>query len=123
MDDQRFDDLKRELKADIKSVANDVSSIRDMLISEPEASPMGRALIKRSIDNRAATQELRQDFEKYIETHEHFTENIIEKRINPMYDWWNQQRGSWKAFQGLALVLGMIGAFFGILAYFGVRPA
>lgn len=123
MDDQRFDDLKRELKADIKSVASDVSSIRDMLISEPEASPMGRALIKRSMDNRAIIQELRNDFEKYTEHHEDWANDFIEKRVNPMYDWWNQQKGSWKAFQGLALILGMIGAFFGILAYFGVRPA
>ena len=111
VDDQRFEELKRELKSDIRAVASDVSSIRDMLISEPEASPMGRALIRRSEVNASATRELRRDFEDFEK-----------ERFNPVYDWWNQQKGSWKALQGLALVLGVIGAFFGILAYWGVRP-
>ena len=106
-DDPRFSDLDKK----VDDVAKDVKSIRDMLISEPEASPMGRALIRRSQDNRKATDDLRDDFEEFLD-----------RRFSPMYDWWNQTKGTWRAVQGTALVMAMIGAFFGILAYFGIRP-
>ena len=118
LDDERFAKLDQK----IDRVSNDVGSIRDMLISEPEASPMGRALLRRSTENRSATDQLRRDFEKYAEDHQDWINGFIEKRFDPMYDWWNQQKGSWKAIQGLALILATVGAFFGILAYWGVRP-
>lgn len=107
MDDERYAKLDRK----IDKVSADVTTIRDMLISEPEASPMGRALIRRSETNARATNELREDFEAFKK-----------EEFKPINDWWNQQKGSWKAIQGLALILGMVGAFFGLLAYWGVRP-
>lgn len=89
--------LKQELKADLRAVAEDVGAIRDMLISEPEASPLGRALLRRI---------------------EH-----IERRADPMYDWWNQTKGTWRAVTGLAVILGIVATTFAIMAYFGIHPA
>ncbi len=94
-DDDRYTDLNRK----VDNVANDVKSIRDMLISEPEASPLGRALLKYAAENRRLIEEQRADFD-------------------PMYDWWQQQRGAWRLVIGAGVVLGIVGSFFGILAYF-----
>lgn len=107
--DRRIEDLKIELKADIKSVANDVSSIRDMLISEPEASPMGRALLRITDGNRRRIEENKREFEEFVE-----------KRFDPMHDWWHQTRGAWRLVLGAGVVLGSVGAFFGILSFFGL---
>ena len=95
-DDQRIGELQEQ----VRSVAKEVRDIRDMLISEPEASPLGRALIKRSVDNRLLIDELRHDFE-------------------PVEIWYQQARGAWRLVLGLATVLSIIGAFFGLAAYFG----
>jgi hypothetical protein len=107
VDDERYQAL--DLK--ITNVARDVGAIRDMLISEPEASPMGRALIRRSEENRTDILDLREDFETHLRD-----------EYAPIRDWWVQTKGQWKLIQGAALVLASIGAFFGILAYWGVRP-
>lgn len=111
MDDgQRFEELKRELKADIKAVADDVSFIREKL-AEADQTPMGRALLRADGLNAKEILELREDFEFFVD-----------KKFGPDHEWVNQQKGSWKALQGAALVLATVGAFFGLLAYWGVRP-
>lgn len=95
-DDRRINDLDRK----ITNVAKDVSAIRDMLISEPQASPMGRALLQRADANAAAINKLRQD---YDEDHE----------------WITRMRGTWQAIAGAGVIFGIIGTVFGIAAYFG----
>lgn len=94
-DDRRFSDLDRK----ITSVAKDVSSIRDMLISEPEASPMGRALLKWAQENRRLINGLRDDFD---DDHE----------------WVMRMKGSWQAIAGAGIVFGIVGTVFGIAAFF-----
>jgi hypothetical protein len=88
-----------KLESKLDKVSGDVQSIRDMLISEPEASPLGRALLRKSVENRELIDEIRADFD-------------------PMYDWWQQTRGVWRAVVGLGIVLGIVGSFFGLAAYF-----
>lgn len=102
METLRREDDKRigELETKVDRVADDVRSIRDMLISEPEASPLGRALLRASAENRRLIDEQRRDFE-------------------PVEVWWRQSQGLWKAILGIATVLGIVGSFFGIAAYFG----
>lgn len=94
-DDSRYADLSREVRANTV----ELRSIRDMLISEPEASPLGRALVKRADTNRDAVQDLRDDFQ-------------------PVYDWWQQSKGAYRVLTSAAVVLSIIGAAFGIAAYF-----
>lgn len=48
VDDRRFTELGRDLGA----VKKDVREIRDMLITEPEASPLGRSLKGYGMENR-----------------------------------------------------------------------
>lgn len=93
-DDARIADLKQQ----VSKVANDVSSIRDMLISEPEASPMGRALIQRAVDNRRMIDGLRAD-------------------LDPIEDWYQQMRGVWRVLPATALVLSIVGAILALAAY------
>lgn len=104
MDDERYNDLKRE----VHNIAKDVSSIRDMLISEPEASPMGRALIARSESNRRTIEQLRIDFEKYKHQQELEFAQFERERFDPLYDWWNRTKGSWQAVLSAAVVLGIL---------------
>lgn len=103
MDDKRFSDLDRK----ISEVAKDVASIRELLITEPEASPLGRSLLARSHENRAAISELRRDFDQFKR-----------QDFDPIDDWWNQTRGAWRFVLGAGVILGLIGSFFGLLAYF-----
>lgn len=133
VDDRRF----RELQSEIKSVAKDVSSIRDMLISEPEASPMGRALIQRSLDNRVLITQQRADFDKHVQAfeeykreHEDDVDKLLEnhdtkedrwrkERFDPMYDWWQRIRGSWMGIASVGVILGIVSLFFALLANYG----
>jgi hypothetical protein len=101
------DDRYRDLSGKVDNVANDVKSIRDMLISEPEASPLGRSLLKTSSYNRRLIDEHWQDFQ-----------NFRKEEFDPIDDWWQQQRGAWRMVIGVGVVLGIVGSFFGILAYF-----
>lgn len=104
VDDDRIDELVEEMK----STRDDVRSIRDMLISEPEASPLGRSLLQRAIDNRTLINKNHDEFLVFKK-----------EEFKPLYDWWNQSKGAWKFVLGLGTVLGIIGSFFGVLAFFG----
>ncbi len=108
VDDQRFEKLDDK----IDRVQKDVSSIRDMLITEPEASPLGRSLLNRSRDNRQLIDDLREDFERFRDT-----------EFKPIEDWWQQTKGAWRFIIGVGVVLGIVGAFFGVLAFYGIRGA
>lgn len=77
----------------IRELAAEVSAMRDMLISEPQASPLGRTLSRRIDD--------------------------VEERLEPIARWHTEWAGVWKFALGLATVLGIIGAFFGLAARFG----
>ncbi len=102
-DDRRYDQLDRK----VTDVKTDVRSIRDMLISEPQASPLGRALLREIDAGRRETNDIRLDFDAFARD-----------EFKPLNDWWNQSKGIWKGVLGLATILGIIGAFFGIAAYF-----
>ena len=106
MDDQRL----VKLDGKIDKVAADVASIRDMLISEPEASPLGRALIRRHQENRENISKLDDKFERFRE-----------EDFQPIWEWWQQSKGAWRLVLGTGVILGIIGAFFGILAFYGIR--
>ncbi len=56
--------------------------------------------------------EAREDFE--------YADQQMRNRYEPMYDWWQQTRGAWRLVLGTGVVLGIVGAFFGLIAYF--RP-
>jgi hypothetical protein len=106
VDDSRYRDLNKK----VEGIAGDVKEIRDMLISEPEKSPLGRALLKIANDNRKMILDNEQDFEEFRD-----------QKFTPIYDWWNQTKGSWRVIQGAAVILAIVGAFFGILSWFGIR--
>lgn len=93
-----------------------------MLISEPEASPLGRALLRASKSNRTLIDKNHQEHDALIERHHQEFRAFLKEEFRPLNDWWNQSRGAWKFVLGVATVLGAIGAFFGILAYFGISP-
>jgi hypothetical protein len=95
-DDERFAEFKSEL-SDIKET---IGEIRDMLISEPEASPLGRNLLQRSRDNAGDITDL-------------------ELRVKSLEGWRSEWRGSWRLVTGVATVAGLVGAFFGIASWFG----
>lgn len=90
---RRDDDRYRLLEKKVDGVAETVSDIRDMLISEPEASPLGRALLKRIVN--------------------------LEEEVEPIAEWWQQWRGVWRFILGLGVVLGIVATVFGVAAYFG----
>lgn len=106
IDDERIDELVEEMK----STRQDVRSIRDMLISEPEASPLGRSLLNKSVENR-----------RIIDKHHEEFLTFRKEEFKPLYDWWNQSKGAWKFVLGVATVLSIVGSFFGIIAFFGPR--
>lgn len=87
-----------------------VDSIRDMLIGEPSASPLGRALLEKAADNRRVIDRNHEEFRTFVK-----------EDFRPLNDWWNQSKGAWKFLLGLGTVLGIIGSFFGILSFFGPR--
>lgn len=91
---RRADDRRiGELRDDIRSVARDVADIKGWL-SEPEGTPQGRSL-QRQI-------------------------NEMRTRFDPVEDWYQQTRGAWRLVLGSAVVLGIVGAVFGIASYFGL---
>lgn len=81
-----------ELRADLKIVATDVQAIK-LMLSEPEGTPQGRSL-QRQIS------ELRRDFE-------------------PVEVWYRKMSGVWMTVLGVGVVLGIVGSFFGLAAFFG----
>jgi hypothetical protein len=96
------DDRYRELSDRVAKIAADVQTIRELLITEPEASPLGRSLLERSRENRRLIDAIRADLE-------------------PLEDWYQQTRGVWRFVLGVATVLSIVATFFGILAYFTPR--
>jgi hypothetical protein len=105
VDDRRIEQLDRK----ITKVASDVGSIRDMLISEPAASPLGRALLEKSTENR-----------RIIDRHHDEFQAFVRDDFQPLDDWWNQSRGAWKFILGAGTVLGIVGAVFGVASFFGL---
>lgn len=115
MDDERpsrraADGRLAELDKNVAELTREVRSIREMLITEPEASPLGRSLLKASERNR-----------QLIESHHAEFRQFVRDDFAPLDDWWNQSKGAWKFVLGLSTVLGIIGAFFGLVSYFGPR--
>jgi hypothetical protein len=106
VDDSRFEMLDRK----IDGVAENVTTIRDMLISEPAASPLGRALLARDDITDRNVAVLDAKFEKFRT-----------EEFNPIDDWWQQTKGAWRFIIGVGVVLGIVGAFFGVLAFYGVH--
>ena len=116
-DDDRIDKIDRK----VESVATDVRSIRDMLISEPEASPLGRALLQRSVDNRKLMDARYEEFRVARREDQQTFQTFYKEDFEPLDDWWNQSKGAWKFVLGMSTVLGIIGAFFGLVSFFGPR--
>ena len=105
---ERDQPSRRAADGRLEELTKEVRSIRDMLISEPEASPLGRALLQRSVDNRAIVERYHNEFVAFVK-----------EEFQPLDDWWNQSKGAWKFVLGLSTVVGIVGAFFGVLAFFG----
>lgn len=103
------DDDYTKLATKVDGIAKDVASIRELLITEPEASPLGRSLLNRAKENRERHDRLRADFELFKK-----------EEFAPIDDWWNQTKGAWRFVLGSGVVLGIVGTFFGILAFFGL---
>jgi len=103
VDDDRYEKLEQK----VDDVGKTVGEIRDMLISEPEASPLGRSLLKASAENR-----------RLIDDHWTRFETFRKDEFNPIDDWWQQARGAWRLVLIFSVVLGIVGTFFGVLAYF-----
>lgn len=103
-DDKRIDTLERK----IDRVADAVSAIERLLITEPEASPLGRSLLNRARENRTLIDALRHDFEAFRR-----------EEFKPIDDWWNQTKGAWRFVLAVGVTLGMVGTVLGILSYFG----
>ena len=106
-DDDRF----TKLEGKIDETKEKVDAIHILLMTEPEASPLGRSLLKYALENRRLIEDLRTDFVRH-------------KRddFGPLEDWWQQWRGIWRFVIGIGIVLGVIGSFFGIVAFFGPHP-
>jgi anti-sigma-K factor RskA len=86
-DDKRFDDLS--VKVDV--IDRRTQEIRDMLISEPEQSPMGRSLIRKSDSNarRIAEQE---------------------ERVDKLWDFMVEWRGAGRVLTVAAAVMSIVAA-------------
>jgi hypothetical protein len=102
-----------QLVGDVKTVASEVKSIREMLISEPEASPLGRMLKQRSIDNRLMIDDLREDFEKY---RDQTWEAWKKEQFQPVRDAITQLRGAWLLVGAVSIVLGILATYLAISA-------
>jgi hypothetical protein len=104
-DDKRIDRLDQK----IDKVAKEVTAIGRLLITEPEASALGRALLGKAVENRRLVDKYHDEFEAFKK-----------EEFQPLDDWWNQSRGAWKFVMGVGTVLGIIGAVFGLASYFGL---
>ena len=94
MSDLRREDDRRfgDLRGDLRVVARDVADIK-LMLSEPEGTPQGRSL-QRQI-------------------------NALDVRLGPVEIWYRKMSGVWMAIGGVGVVLGIIGSFFGLAAFFG----
>jgi hypothetical protein len=110
-DDVRYRDLDRKVSA----VAKDVTAIRDMLISEPEASPLGRALLARSLENRREIEKVAIATSKAVDNCREDFEAFLKDDFKPLNDWWNQSKGAWKFVLGASIVLGIVSTFFSVI--------
>jgi hypothetical protein len=99
LSDRRIEDLTRKMER----VASRVDEIREWLIGEPEASALGRQLLSRAKHNRESINEL-------------------DHRLEVVEDWRTEWRGSWRLLVGFGTILGIVGTFFGLLAWFGQHP-
>lgn len=93
------------LEKRVGDVADKVDAIRDMLISEPAMSPLGRRL-------QSQHDELRADFESFLT-----------ERFRPIEKWWDQVGGAQKVLVGISIILGVVGTFLGIANWFGFGPS
>lgn len=69
-------------------------------------------MLRYAADNRAMI----------IKNHEEFRA-FRREDFEPIEDWKNQTAGAWRAVLGAAVVLGALGAFFGIASWFGLGPS
>jgi ribonuclease HI len=100
-----------QLVSDVKLVAGEVKSIREMLISEPEASPLGRMLKQRSVENRQAVEDLREEFEKFRDV---TWETWKKEQFQPVHDALTKLNGAWLLVGGIAVVLGIFATYLAI---------
>jgi hypothetical protein len=95
LSDRRVEALTRQ----VEKMSTRLEEIREWLIGEPESSALGRQLLQRAKANR----------ESIID---------IDHRLEVVEDWRTEWRGSWRLLVGFGTVLGIIGTFFGLLAWF-----
>lgn len=102
VDDARISGLHKkvaDVERKVDSVDRAVRDIRDMLFNEPDASPLGRQLLHRAIENRTDIDKLDGRLD------------VVEKTIY-------QAVGVQRFIVIIATVLGAVGAFFGTASYF-----
>lgn len=96
VDDRRLDGFERTLD----EMADTINQIRDMLISEPEASPLGRALLRRANDNQAAIRET-------AETNRAAIRDLAD-RVNSLESWRDQATGAYNAGRIIQVLIGVV---------------
>lgn len=117
MDDRRLDDFERtvrDVNGKVERMSGTVNEIRDMLISEPEASPLGRALLKRANDNQAAIKETAEDNREAI--------SKLGDRVNVLEGWRDQATGAYNAGRIIQVLVAIIVGLLAINAALRLIP-
>jgi len=106
VDDTRIGSLSSKverLDTKVERLDVKVNEIRDWLITEPEASAMGRALLRRADANATKIRELRED-------------------LDPIHDWIQQFKGSSRALLYVPTILAAVSAVVAIAVGMGWKP-
>ncbi len=112
-DDERFAEFSRkmlEIDRKVTRIERDTASLRELLITEPEASPLGRSLLYRARENREMLDKLRHDFELFKK-----------EDFRPLDDWWNQSKGAWRLVLAAGIILGIVSTLLSVLAFVTTR--
>jgi hypothetical protein len=118
-----------ELAKDMKELAAGVRVLREWLISSPDESPLGRALLKLAQENRSLIVRHRDDFEKHVRDAGIDHDKDIEdwnrewdkwkkEEFNPIQTWRNQLQGSYRTLQATQVILGILSLAFILREFF-----
>jgi hypothetical protein len=114
VDDRRIADLGEQ----VVGLDRKVTEIRDMLISEPEASPLGRYLLKRADQNQASIREVASANSAKIEN--------LDTRVDGLEQTRDQARGAYRALLFaqflITLLLGLLALYQFLLAHAVPKP-
>ncbi len=111
-------DTLHGLDRSVTDLDTKVDQLRDWLITEADASPLGRALKFRADTNAKNIETNRQQHDADVRDIRAEFAQFKRDEFRPINEWWNRSQGAWKAFTGASVVLGLIATALALLAYF-----